>query len=41
MVISGSPEAAFSTQRRIGMTPVARWNASSRNIGGIDAAKGR
>ena len=32
--------AAASIQRRIGMTPAARWNASSRSIGGIEAAIG-
>ncbi len=40
MSTSAFPVAAFSAQRRIGMTPAARWNASSFSIGGIDAAIG-
>ena len=40
MVMSASGFAAASAQRRIGMTPAARWKASSRSIGGIDAAIG-
>ena len=32
--------AAASAHRHIGMTPAARWKASSRSIGGIEAAIG-
>ena len=40
MVISTEPCAAFTTHLRSGTTPVARWNASSRSICGIDSAIG-
>ena len=40
VVIRAFPCAARCTQRRSGMTPAARWNASSRSMGGIEAAKG-
>ena len=40
MVTSGLPSAARFAQRRIGITPAARWNASSRSIGGMLSAIG-
>ena len=41
LVTKGSPSAARLAQRRSGITPAARWNASSRSMGGMLSAIGR